>query len=138
MGSLIERAVMLWEPPPSMYTRQAVLVYDVADPYAVAVCFASPSGRTPGIEWRFARELLVDAVELGREVGEGDVRVRIDQEGWITLVIYPEADCGLPLLVQREVVAEFLAASYAAVPVGTESARIDWDAELAQVFGGAA
>jgi hypothetical protein len=136
--SLIEHHVTLWAPPPSMFTRAAALVYDPADPYAVAVRFVSPSGLTNGLSWTFARALLVDAVELGQEVGEGDVRIQIDQDGWITLVLYPRLSYGVPLLLQREAAAVFLADTYAAVPVGGEARLIDWDAEAAELLGGAA
>lgn len=144
MSARIEQHVMLWQPAPSMVKHPATLVYDVADPYAVGLEFHGPSGRQQGIEWTFARELLVDAVELGRVVGEGDVLLSPEaalspqDTMWLTITLYPGCPNALELLLQQRSAELFLADTYAAVPVGTETKRIDWDLELAAVLGGAA
>lgn len=142
MTGRIEHAVTLWEPWPSTWTYRATLAYDPADPYAVTLRFPSPSGRTDGIAYTFARELLVDAVELGQDAGHSDIRI-YPSDGWVMVDLYPtdlyaDGDREFPpLLMRHESAALFLSLTYAAVPVGTEAARINWDAELAGVLGGA-
>ncbi|WP_214417066.1 SsgA family sporulation/cell division regulator [Sphaerisporangium fuscum] len=136
MNDRISHGVFLWSPG-SRLPHQATLIYDPADPFAVAINFQSPSGKTSGITWRFARELLVDAVELDQAGGQGDVLVEPSADGSISIVLYPQTNC-VPLQMRRESAAFFLALTYAAVRVGEEAERIDWDAELAQVLGGAA
>uniref|UniRef100_UPI003F491C8A SsgA family sporulation/cell division regulator n=1 Tax=Sphaerisporangium sp. CA-236357 TaxID=3240030 RepID=UPI003F491C8A len=144
MSARIEHHVTLWQPAPSMFTHAATLVYDPADPYAVALEFTSPSGRPDGGHvWGFARELLVDAVELGAVVGQGEVHLAPEAAltadvQWLTITLCPGQPGALELLLQQRSAQLFLADTYAAVPVGTEACRIDWDAELAQVLGGAA
>jgi len=111
---------------------RAGLRYDVADPYAVQVAFHTGSGSEAEIvEWTFARQLLTDGVTA--PVGEGDVQV------------WPSTSAGLPVVclslcspsgkalfeVPLPELVEFLGQTYAAVPVGTESAHVDVDAELA-------
>ncbi len=138
----IRHQVTLWEPWPSTWTYRAVLVFDPADPYAVTLRFPGPSGRTDGIAYTFARELLVDAVELGQETGHSDVRIH-PSDGWLMVDLYPpdlyaEGDREFPpLFMRHESASYFLALTYAQVRVGEETARIDWDAELAGVLGGA-
>lgn len=132
----IAREVTVYTPWPSTITYRAVLSYDPADPYAVTLRFYSPSGRTGGITYVFARELLVDAVELGHDTGENDVRIH-PSDGWLFIDVYPEGEFP-PLIILHESAAHFLALTYSAVPVGTEACHIDWAAELAILTGGAA
>jgi hypothetical protein len=131
----IERPATLWQAAPSMVTHRASLVYDPADPYAVAIEFPGPPGRHHRADrWVFARELLVDAVELSHTTGAGDVHIEPEDEAdltpqdtrWLTITLLPGRPSALELLLQHDVAAEFLNATYAAVPVGTETCHINW------------
>lgn len=111
----------------------AVLRYEAVDPYAVHVGFRT--GADEVVEWTFARQLLTDGV-TGR-VGEGDVQV------WpISQTVPPRDDAGVCLSLcspsgaalfeaPLDAVVAFLARTYCAVPVGSESDFVDVDAELA-------
>lgn len=112
--------------------------YDSADPYAVHVAFRTGGGSDGGdvVEWTFARQLLTDGV--ARSVGEGDVQV------WPSFIAGRAVAClslsspsGRALFeVPLGELQEFLAQTYAAVPIGVESSFIDLDAELALLLWG--
>ncbi len=121
----VTQGVTLWHPWPDMCTTDARLDYDATDPYAVTLTFPSPSGRTTGgARWAFARELLVDAAELGRTTGEGDVRVELI-DGWLWLTLWPEPGCTLTYLLSQPSAKKFLAATYEAVPLGAETYLVE-------------
>src|SRR5262249_29049488 len=108
----------------------AVLRYDVDDPYAVHVTFRTGPGESGRIEWLFARHLL--GAGLVRPTGDGDVR------------IWPSADCVYgPVYLElrspsgqalfeapRGRLVEFLFRSYELVAPGQESEVLNLDAEL--------
>ncbi len=128
----IEHQVTLWRPWPDMTTTAVTLTYDPTDPYAITARFPSPTGRTGGLSWTFARELLVAAVELGHATGEGDVHVELS-DGWVWLTLHPEPGCTLTYLLSHPNAMAFLNATYDVVPVGIESGFIDWPTELAHL-----
>lgn len=106
----------------------AVLGYSQGDPYAVHLSFGTGEGDEAVVTWSFDRQLLTDG--LRNPVGEGDVRVFPAEPGDEPAVVITLSsphgravfEAALPDLV------EFLAATYAAVPSGCESALIDLDA----------
>lgn len=135
----ITQDVTLWEPAPSWFTRAATLIYDTADPYAITIRFDS------GPEWSFARDLLIDAVELGHTTGldGGDVLIEPEPDlswdtKWLTLTRYPGRSYAVELLLDQEEASAFLNDTNQAVPSGTEAYQINWPAELATLTGGAA
>lgn len=104
----------------------AELCYDATDPYAVDTVFRTGDPR--GVRWVFARDLLSDG--LCRATGEGDVRVwpRIDDDGTTTVLIELRSPDGQALLeAPADGLAGFLQSTYAIVPRGAESARVDLD-----------
>ena len=109
------------------------LVYDAADPYAVALVFDTAHG---SIRWDFARELL--ATGLYDVAGDGDVHLWPCLDTSARAVVMIElvgADESLvELQAPSRAVAEFLAASNALVAPGTESARLDLDALVAELL----
>jgi hypothetical protein len=105
------------------------LRYDPSDPYAVHVSFRT--GQEDTVEWTFARQLLTDGVTC--PVGEGDVQVwptTGDDLPVVCLALCSPSGRALFEMPLTELV-EFLSATYAAVPTGSESAHVDLDAELA-------
>ena len=112
----------------------AELRYDVHDPYAVAMVFATSAG---DVSWRFARELLADGVFA--PVGEGDVQVWpcLSTTCAATTVVelhgVDEPDAVVQLAT-RDVV-RFLDAADERVPPGTESSRLDLDSLAAALLG---
>jgi hypothetical protein len=110
----------------------AELVYDPTDPFAVTmVCQAEAQE----VLWTFGRELLLE----GRyePVGDGDVHVWpcLSSEGNAVVIIELCSPDG-EVLVQTDTrtVNVFLAATLGSVPVGEESAHVDFDDELAQIL----
>jgi hypothetical protein len=105
---------------------RAEFSYDQHDPYAVVIRFDVGGGQV--IRWTFARSLLVDG--LAGPAGEGDVVVWPDRTpaGEPTVVLRLASPDGAAVLhADSDEVAEFLAATYAVVPLGAESAHLDVD-----------
>ena len=111
---------------------RADLRFDAADPYAIRVTFQT--GGTDGsesVEWTFARSLLTDGT--GAAVGEGDVQVWPSWEaGAATVCLALSSPSGRALFeLPLAALVDFLTETYALVPTGGESERVDLDAELA-------
>lgn len=108
------------------------LQYEPTDPYVVRAVFF-PHSDDPA-EWVLGRDLLVDG--LRGSAGDGDIRIwsavaRGDQAMYIAL----GSSAGTALLeVSVQDVKTFLESTEALVPQGTESGRIDWDVELANLL----
>lgn len=108
------------------------LRYEPTDPYVVRATFFTDTDEQT--EWVLGRELLADG--LTGSTGCGDIRVwpavgRGDQAMYIVL----GSPAGTALLeVPVQDVRTFLENTEALVPRGTESGRIDWELELANLF----
>ncbi|MCX4437627.1 MULTISPECIES: SsgA family sporulation/cell division regulator [Streptomyces] len=108
------------------------LRYEPTDPYVVRAAFFTDTDEQT--EWVLGRELLADG--LTGSTGCGDIRVwpavgRGDQAMYIVL----GSPAGTALLeVPVQDVRTFLENTEALVPRGTESGRIDWGLELANLF----
>ncbi|MFE4824242.1 SsgA family sporulation/cell division regulator [Streptomyces sp. NPDC056704] len=108
------------------------LRYEPTDPYVVRAAFFTDTDEQT--EWVLGRELLADG--LTGSTGCGDIRVwpavgRGDQAMYIVL----GSPAGTALLeVPMQDVRTFLENTEALVPRGTESGRIDWELELANLF----
>jgi len=108
----------------------AVLRYDVGDPYAVHVTFRTGPGDEGRIEWLFARHLL--GAGLVSAIGEGDVRIWPSAD-YADGPVYLElcSPSGQALFeAPRGKLVEFLFRTYELVPPGQESEFLDIDAEL--------
>lgn len=103
------------------------LTYRRDDPYAVTATFRV--GTEAGVEWLFARDLLIEGLIGG--AGEGDIRIAPDENDADTTVIQlrsPERSA--VLTVATACLTEFLTATYAVVGVGEELGAFDVDREL--------
>jgi hypothetical protein len=99
--------------------------YHGDDPYAVWVTFHIPAGE---VRWALARSLLVRG--LTEPAGEGDVRLwpELDDEG--RAMVYMDFHSPEGRLIAAARTAElhqFLLRTWAAVPAGSESERVDLD-----------
>jgi hypothetical protein len=106
---------------------EAELRYDPSDPLAVSLAIGTECGEP--VVWVFGRELLADGIKDC--AGEGDITIEPasddnSREVRITLA----TDCLATMLASRDEIVEFLVATYAVVPTGSEFDRIDWDAEI--------
>lgn len=115
-------------------TVQAELRYDSADPYAVCGDFCL-DGQI--VRWVFARALL--RAGLYEPTGEGDVRIHpwLDDEGKALLVIElcsPDGSAAMQAPARH--VATFLRRTETLVPLGGESAHIEFDGVLRQLLQG--
>jgi Streptomyces sporulation and cell division protein, SsgA len=127
--------------PTSWTEVPALLLYDVADPYAVRIAFgdaaeddvaADPDG---AITWLLSRELLQAGLE--RPAGDGDVRLWPAKAAADVLYLHLRAPSGEALFeVSRASVAAFLRQTEALVPWGEESARLGLDDELTALLSG--
>ena len=105
----------------------ATLGYDATDPFAVHLDIAAGDGV---VGWSFARDLLTDGVE--QATGAGDVRIIPvgGAAGRRVRVVLTSPDGAATLEAPLSEMVEFLAATFEAVPTGTESDLIDLDALL--------
>jgi len=103
----------------------ATLGYDATDPFAVHLDIAAGDGM---VRWSFARELLTDGVE--QPTGAGDVRIIPvgGASGRRVRVVLTSPDGAATLEAPLSEMVEFLAATFDAVPTGSESDLIDLDA----------
>jgi hypothetical protein len=120
--------------PTSWTEVPALLLYDVADPYAVRIAFGdlTEDGATEpdaAITWLLSRELL--QVGLQRPAGDGDVRLWPAKAAADVLYLHLRAPSGEALFeMSRASVAAFLRQTEALVPLGEETARLGLDDEL--------
>ncbi|MFF3920728.1 SsgA family sporulation/cell division regulator, partial [Streptomyces sp. NPDC001852] len=108
------------------------LRYEPADPYVVRAAFFVHSDEP--VEWVLGRDLLADGLE--GSAGYADVRIwSAADRGDPTMYIALRSRAGTALVeVPLHDVKTFLERTEALVPRGTESERIDWDAELAYLL----
>jgi hypothetical protein len=109
------------------------LVFDPADPYAVRLVVGTSDA--PEVTWSFARELLAEG--LYDPIGDGDVLVWpcLATNGHAVVVIELRSPHGMAMLqTPSRAVQRFVESTYAAVPPGTESARIDVDAMVTHLL----
>jgi hypothetical protein len=109
----------------------AILRYDVNDPYAVHVTFRTGPGEDGRIEWMFARQLLGGG--LTAAAGDGDVRIwpSVDTVGGPIFLELCSPSGQALFEAPRAKLVEFLFRTYELVPPGQESEFLDLDAELA-------
>ena len=105
--------------------------YAAADPFAVTLGVRTHGDRF--VTWLVARDLVIDSVR--GPAGCGDVRMSPQHvQGYDIVEIEIRAGDGRAVLeVDRDLLAEFLDASTALVPVGTESGLVDLDAEIGKI-----
>lgn len=106
--------------------------YEARDPFAVHVAF--DTGDEEAVEWTFARSLLTEGVS--GPAGEGDVQVwptRSPAGPVVCLTLSSPSGRAMFEIAASDLV-EFLAATYAAVPIGSEPDFLDMDAELAMLL----
>ena len=110
----------------------AVLAYSPVDPFAVTATFLTARG---DVVWTFARDLLADG--LTAPAGEGDVHIwpSLDAGGRTTVII-ELCTRGGELVAQAvsQDIAQFLSSSFAVVPAGMESDRMDVDQLIAKLL----
>jgi hypothetical protein len=112
----------------------ATLRYDPTDPYAVQATFRAGEA---SVSWMLGRELLhhglVDAT------GDGDVRVWPDldaEDEPAVMVRLSSPDGQAVLCLDADVLQNFLARTFAVVPIGQEGRYLDVDGCLEQLLSG--
>ena len=120
-------AVLHGQPAP-VVTRWT---YSAADPFAVTLGVRTRGDRF--VEWLVARDLAIDA--LHGPAGCGDIRMSPQHvQGYDIVEIEIRSTDGRAILeVDRDLLAEFVAASMQLVQVGDESAHMDLDAEISKI-----
>lgn len=106
-------------------------IYCTDDPFAVTLEIQTRGNRY--VDWVLARELLVAG--LGAPAGIGDVRVRPGRTGeWeVTLIEIRSPDGHAVLEVDRDLLRQFVEATLEIVPLGSECAVVDMDAEIEKI-----
>ncbi|MFD3531912.1 SsgA family sporulation/cell division regulator [Streptomyces sp. NPDC058664] len=112
---------------------EATFHYDPDDPWAVRIVFRLALDRA--VTWIFSRELLHSGTRVLS--GEGDVRLWPlrggGRDGRVRMRL-GDAGAFAVVDVDRAGLRNWLGETYAAVPEGEEVARIDWAAEIPQLF----
>ena len=101
------------------------LVFDPADPYAVAMHIESRSGT---VVWTFARDLLANGIY--QPSGDGDVQIWpcLSPSGEAVIIIELRSPDGAAVLqAPSRTVHGFLARTHHVVPMGEESAHLRLD-----------
>lgn len=124
------------------------LIYDPADPFAVAIDLANPDGHEYEEDgryarWHVSREVLDTCCTWGTPSGACDFRAFPARDDKVTLRFMESVVRGrstrhtgdyLDVAVPRERLVHFLTLSKNAVPVGRESRYLDIDAVLAELL----
>lgn len=108
------------------------LVFDPADPFAVAMHLEARSGT---VVWTFARELLAEG--LYGPAGDGDVQVWpcLSNTGGAVVIIELSSPDGMAMLqAPSRDVAGFLAATEKVVPTGHEGSHLLLDDLITQLL----
>jgi hypothetical protein len=105
----------------------ATLEYDASDPFAVHLDIAAGDSV---VRWSFARELLTDGVETATGIGDVCIVPFAVAGGRRVRVVLTSPDGAAILEAPLPEMAEFLAATYDAVPSGSESDLLDLDAVI--------
>jgi hypothetical protein len=111
------------------------LGYEADDPYAVRAVFHTLD-QSGTVEWFLSRDMLTQA--LSEHTGHGDVRMWPTRDAGrdvVYMVLTSPAGSAL-LEFPAQSVESFLRETWSAVPPGTESSRLNLDAELAQLLAG--
>lgn len=105
--------------------------YTASDPFAVSLAVWNRNDQW--VEWLVARDLVVEAI-IG-PAGEGDVRMRPRiVQGYDIVEIEIISDDGRAVLeVDRNLLRQFLEATFEVVVPGEEADCMDLDAEIARI-----
>ena len=108
------------------------LIFDLTDPYAVAMHLKARSGT---VVWTFARELLSEG--LFEPSGNGDVQVWpcLSNTGEAVVIVELSSPDGLALLqAPSRLVHDFLVRTYEVVPEGEESGHLAMGSLISQLL----
>jgi hypothetical protein len=126
-------AVLTTARKPGYRTRAVSLRYDAADPLAVRADFGCNDDEDERIEWTFARDLLIDALDAG-SAGPSDVVVTVLGDA-VELRLWNGREPAETTYLPTKVVRGFVDATLVLVPRGREVG--DFDQELAEWLDGA-
>ena len=116
---------------------RAQLRWRIADPYVVRMTFETGNPNQPQVPWELSRELLAEG--LIRPAGPGDVRITPEGQNPKTLLLQLRAPRGqVKFRVDAWELAEFLDATFDALPLGRELLWVPLDAEITALLDAAA
>ena len=108
-------------------TVPATLAYQPSDPFAVSAIFHTSDG---DVSWVFSRDLLEDGTTTA--VGDGDVAIWPTMNAGETVICLSLSSPSGRAMLEANLsdVRRFIDATFAAVPMGSESSMIDLDSVL--------
>ncbi|MCW2754808.1 MAG: sporulation and cell division protein SsgA [Marmoricola sp.] len=107
---------------------EAEFEYNPADPFALSILFKA---EPVPVRWTFARDLLIEG--FYEPTGDGDVHVWpcLSSDGTAVVILELNSPSGEVLIqISSRSVSMFVQQMLEAVPTGTETELIDYDAEL--------
>jgi hypothetical protein len=111
----------------------ATLEYDASDPFAIHLDIAAGDGM---VRWSLARDLLTEGVEAPAGMGDVQIIPMGGKHGRRVQIVLSSPDGAATLEAPLTEMVEFLAATFAVVPSGTESDLMDVDTLVAQLLAG--
>jgi hypothetical protein len=107
----------------------SMIYWDSGTPLEILLVIQTGEGTRDKVEWRFGRDLLLDAISKNK-AGEADVRVRVDDND---MHVHLESPFGeVDLVTDASHVGQFLAGTLLVVPRGGETC--DVDGAIAKIF----
>lgn len=126
----------LINPTMTLVPVRGVFTYEPSDPYGIKAVFRMGE-MAEAVEWVFGRDLV--ATGLTRETGLGDVRIwPAEPDSGVESVYFSLSSPEGAALLQcpRAPLAQFLNATFDAVPYGAEEEFIDLDDTIAALLDG--
>lgn len=109
------------------------LAYSPAAPWEVRAYFHI--GTEEPVDWKFARQLLIDGLE--ERAGAGDVMVWTEETREVTCIRLTSPFGDAIFEAFTDDIGVFVAETYALVPEGDETRHVDVDAALDELLRGA-
>jgi hypothetical protein len=106
---------------------QSTTIWDDESPLEVKLLFNV--GLDEPVEWVFARDLFLDAIQKNR-AGEADVQCEVHDDTLTLRINSPFGEA--QFMIEASIVGQFLATTYGKVPKGEEN--YDLDQTIAKIF----
>jgi len=105
--------------------------YDEKDPFAVSFIFRQPCEEgdcqdTHEMKWIVGRDLMAEGLDSESWVGEGDVKLRRDSHGSVSVSL-DSHEGKATITVPRRPLKDFIKRSYTIVDAGKEAERFNWE-----------
>jgi hypothetical protein len=128
-------SIVLLQPDGGSVPMRVSLRWRIDDPYVVRMVFRASRTDRPEVGWDLSRELLAEG--LAHDAGIGDVRIT-PEKGTDVLRLRLSGPTGTVTFLQDgRMLADFLDTTFDLVPLGSEVATLDFEAEVCALLDAA-